>query len=344
MKKKLSNQDVDDIRRYHQEGLSLKEIHLKFQQVTYGTIYDIIKKRCRNKHNPEILKSGTIFGGFLILNHLTIPSKYTKNTYYECQCVKCNFQRKFHPKEIYNKTARCSKCAKKNKNEEWLKKVGKQINNQTLVKYEENKRRYLLKCNSCQKEYFSGRYEIYNTKCSKCELPTLSPGTKVNSWTVIKYLKNQQGKRKYFIQCKCGYQTYKSYSELSKKYCSRSCSSCSKKDKTDIQTRVIRKVYGLYKSRAKKRKINFSLNIDQFKDIVLKDCGYCGKKPSNYHNYKGKTIFYTGIDRIDNSKGYLKDNITPCCKQCNSAKRDLSLAEFKKWIHAVYNKFLGSND
>ena len=38
-------------------------------------------------------------------------------------------------------------------------------------------------------------------------------------------------------------------------------------------------------------------------------CSYCGF-PSD------------GCDRIDNTKGHTKDNVLPCCKECNVARMD----------------------
>lgn len=44
---------------------------------------------------------------------------------------------------------------------------------------------------------------------------------------------------------------------------------------------------------------------------------------------------YNGLDRVDSNKGYLKENVVPCCEICNKAKRDLSLCQFKKWINRL---------
>jgi hypothetical protein len=49
-------------------------------------------------------------------------------------------------------------------------------------------------------------------------------------------------------------------------------------------------------------------------------------------NYK-----YNGLDRVDNNRGYEKDNIVPCCETCNKAKLQMSLGEFLNWIKRVYN-------
>jgi hypothetical protein len=57
----------------------------------------------------------------------------------------------------------------------------------------------------------------------------------------------------------------------------------------------------------------------QFESITKKDCNYCGKNGPN------------GIDRIDNSIGYIKVNCVACCKHCNYAKGNLSIADFNTW-------------
>ena len=38
------------------------------------------------------------------------------------------------------------------------------------------------------------------------------------------------------------------------------------------------------------------------------------------HNYESDYI--PSIDRLDNSKGHTKDNVVPCCIECNTARSD----------------------
>ena len=53
---------------------------------------------------------------------------------------------------------------------------------------------------------------------------------------------------------------------------------------------------------------------------------------------------YTGIDRVDNARGYEKDNVVPCCETCNTAKRTMSVDELLEWVTRVYNKSVRRSD
>ena len=91
--------------------------------------------------------------------------------------------------------------------------------------------------------------------------------------------------------------------------------------------------YSTYKSNATKRGRAFDLTMEQFDSITSKPCHYCGE----YDVYED--MAFTGVDRIDSSKGYSFDNCVPCCRMCNSMKSDLNLDIFLKKINKIYNKF-----
>jgi len=95
-----------------------------------------------------------------------------------------------------------------------------------------------------------------------------------------------------------------------------------------------------YKKSAKRRKLKWDLTEKQFRELTQKDCYYCGAKPNNIAQNKrlNGAYIYNGLDRVDNTKGYTIENIVPCCKICNTAKRDLSLKEYQDWIVRSYNK------
>ena len=51
-------------------------------------------------------------------------------------------------------------------------------------------------------------------------------------------------------------------------------------------------------------------------------CIYCGEIPEGMNGT---------LDRIDNNKGYIEDNIVPACLGCNRARHDyFTVEEFKK--------------
>lgn len=96
---------------------------------------------------------------------------------------------------------------------------------------------------------------------------------------------------------------------------------------------------------AGKRGYEFSLTHDEIKKLIVgAPCFYCGKKPmySEYIKDCGKIVF-NGIDRVDNSLGYVSGNVVACCKQCNTMKSNVSLKKFQQ-MSEMYGKikaFLG---
>ncbi len=100
-------------------------------------------------------------------------------------------------------------------------------------------------------------------------------------------------------------------------------------------------LYRRYKMKAKYRKLEFSLDKNTFKMLTSSNCYYCGEKPNQQVfepnlSAQGKinsTYLYNGLDRIDNNKGYTKDNVVPCCRLHNEWKRALSYKDFINIIH-----------
>jgi len=94
-----------------------------------------------------------------------------------------------------------------------------------------------------------------------------------------------------------------------------------------------------YKDGAKSRNLEFSLTDEEFYNLTQQNCFYCNSEPnqiSKNPNNNGDFI-YNGLDRVDSSKGYSKENVVPCCIQCNRAKTDLTQQKFYDWIDQVYH-------
>lgn len=102
---------------------------------------------------------------------------------------------------------------------------------------------------------------------------------------------------------------------------------------------VLRSIYAGYKSNAKTRKIGFYLSKEEFYNLIIDKCYYCGVISSNSRtNPVTEEVFYhNGVDRLSSDKDYTTDNCVTCCKVCNNAKQSMSEDEFFAWIDRVYH-------
>ena len=102
-----------------------------------------------------------------------------------------------------------------------------------------------------------------------------------------------------------------------------------------------RELFHSYPKQAADRGYEWGLLEEQFFHIVTQDCHYCGAPPAQIHK-RNKTVYgsfiYNGIDRVDNTIGYLPNNVVPCCFTCNKAKSAMSTERFLDWIRRVYVK------
>ena len=94
------------------------------------------------------------------------------------------------------------------------------------------------------------------------------------------------------------------------------------------------------KGGAKRRGYEYGLSFDEFKDIVSKPCYWCGIQPS-MKNPKGERMPTLpapahGIDRIDNSIGYVYNNCVASCQTCNTAKNSNTSEQFLNWIKRIH--------
>lgn len=164
-------------------------------------------------------------------------------------------------------------------------------------------------------------------------------GQKFGERTVIKqvlapeHIKNKN--HSYWLcKCSCGTETVVSGGHLRYNKTKR-CKGCNmtpfRKKEGECSFNGL---YLLHKHRKQSKELGFELSKYEFKKLTSGNCKYCNSQPLQEH--KGKTAYgsykYNGIDRIDSSKGYIKDNCVSCCQFCNRAKNDSSLEEFDAWI------------
>lgn len=101
-----------------------------------------------------------------------------------------------------------------------------------------------------------------------------------------------------------------------------------------------RRIFRMVRESSGRRNKYFELTLEDIKELVFKECTYCGLKSSNRTLSESKKykLEYNGLDRVDSSIGYIRSNVVPCCTWCNKAKSSMTLEEFKAWIKRVYNK------
>lgn len=101
-------------------------------------------------------------------------------------------------------------------------------------------------------------------------------------------------------------------------------------------------LYGSYKRGARLRGLMFDITKDEFRELTSADCHYCGLPPSNHYQCPTCVGDYTynGVDRVDNSKGYIHGNVVPCCTYCNRSKNNQSEEQFLEWVQRVYHHII----
>lgn len=178
---------------------------------------------------------------------------------------------------------------------------------------------------------------------------SIKVGDVFNRLTVIKKLgkteyNGKSPKRTLFLcECSCG-----SIKEIDAGNLKKGVKSCGclhkevarengKKQRT--KDGYIRHLQGECRRAAKNRGYVFELSFDDYKEIVIKDCFYCGQPPTMRNLSKvivGIQIPTNGVDRKDNTKGYTLNNSVPCCSICNRMKLDLTEEDFYKHIERIY--------
>lgn len=165
-------------------------------------------------------------------------------------------------------------------------------------------------------------------------------------------------RRTVLCKCKCGKELLVRVDSLfsnNKKQSRKSCG-CTKSfvNGMNAQSRrkpesVYRYIYERYQSGAKSRNIEFNLTREEHLEIVQKKCYYCGADPEikqphiGKGKYVGVPVPYNGIDRMDSSGAYEKENCVPCCTKCNYMKSDMDISSFTEHILKISNHLKNYN-
>jgi hypothetical protein len=106
----------------------------------------------------------------------------------------------------------------------------------------------------------------------------------------------------------------------------------------EVRDTTLRELFKDYRKSAKKKNLDFFLSLNMFLTFVNSRCFYCDSDFSNSKGYRQDLtirVWYNGIDRIDNSKGYIEGNIVTCCWKCNQWKKADSIDDFLSHVRKL---------
>ena len=195
------------------------------------------------------------------------------------------------------------------------------------------------KCNKCNivydktKEFYHKRKtspDGWNTICKNC--------IKFSKPRVIKHWDNDK-----LLCLTCN--VYKSVDEffvdnkkVHRRYKCTKCKKCKSihyekrklqnRGKRDLDRLLLERWHGV-KDRAKKKGLIMNFEWIYLKELWIKQNGLCviTGLPMTYTMCCGRVSTNVSVDRIDSTKGYIKENIQLICMAVNQMKSDLSLSE-----------------
>jgi hypothetical protein len=82
--------------------------------------------------------------------------------------------------------------------------------------------------------------------------------------------------------------------------------------------------YGVLKQGADRRDLDVEISREDYDAIVTQPCACCG------------STVRVGVDRVDNARGYERDNVQALCWDCNRAKGAEVQGDFYEWVARVF--------
>lgn len=229
--------------------------------------------------------------------------------------------------------------------------IGKKFHKLTIVSYHSRAKGYNCLC-ECGNETFAHPSDLKAGRRKSCGCqpkPQNSPGycrslsaidkiaskmigLKFNSLTVVKHSRE---KKAYECLCDCGKTVYaRGWALKSGRHAS--CGCAGRDPLLPDHMAAKNNIYSNYKKAAKKRGYEFLLSKEEFIELISGACHYCGTIGSLASSAAAHKDFrHNGVDRVDNSIGYLKENTVSCCAACNRSKGVLGLEAWAEWLRVL---------
>lgn len=282
---------------------------------------------------------------------IQFENKTKYNKFYKTQCIECGYEKSISLAQLTNKE--CANCRKLKRQKDFY--IGRIFGDFKVIKNSLKADRWRCTCTKCGKARELGKISLKNkVKCichqnlKRLRLVEKNKDEMLNKkftrLTVVEYVgQNKYGANLWRCQCDCGNITDVIQVSL-KRGTAKSCG-CMKREmheknkKSDGLARIIIRDY---QNAARDSKREFKLSLEDCKSLFEQDCYYCGTPPLQEKKYspcrqiaeetRKEVFLFNGIDRIDNSKGYTKENVRTSCRKCNIMKAKLSENEFYGWI------------
>lgn len=205
------------------------------------------------------------------------------------------------------------------------------------------KKRLLSLCRCvCGTEVHIRKDLVFKTKSCGCSSITGSPATDLtgktfNFLTVLARATNKGQNIMWNCLCICGQETIIQGKALVSGH-SKSCG-CRGRERA---FGFVSQMFANYRAAAKRRNLDFHLSHAEFSNLIKQNCHYCASSPVSKEDRADvkrgvfkEVIPINGVDRKDNSIGYVLTNCLPCCSICNRAKSTMLYVDFVRWIDSI---------
>lgn len=176
---------------------------------------------------------------------------------------------------------------------------------------------------------------------------------KFNNLTVIKEVKHN-GRNQYLVRCDCGAEIIRRKDHVHDGRV-KMCKSCASKETAKNHPMPIRRTgyEGLsgthflsIKNGAEKRSLEFDLDPEWLWNLYItqqQTCALTGVPIKLVCAISGSNVDWTvvtaSLDRINNTKGYIKDNVWWVHKAANRLKNNYSMEELLYWCKLIVNRY-----
>lgn len=169
-------------------------------------------------------------------------------------------------------------------------------------------------------------------------------GQRFGKWLVLKQTgRNKWYEALYHCRCTCGAESKTVLRCALLSGTSTQCRDCGRKAAGKTRTKpygvaAINAVYSTYYEHAVARNYIWNITKDDFSKLIFQPCYYCGAPPSQIVKGCVHAVLYNGVDRVDNSKGYIAGNLVTACGICNRWKSNMNVESFLKHAQRIVSR------